>query len=191
MSRASERIILGIDPGTLFMGYGLLHIIHNKPQVITLGVITLSKYESHYLRLARIFSRISGLIEEFTPDEMALEAPFYGKNVQSMLKLGRAQGVAMAAALSRDIPIAEYTPTQVKQSITGVGSASKEQVATILAKTLSLPQEPAGKAFDATDALAIALCHFYRSSNPLSGSDAKISSWEEFVKANPGKIKGL
>lgn len=192
MSKAKERIIMGIDPGTIAMGYGLLHVENNRPQLITLGVIRLSKYDNHYTRLRHIFGRVVGLIDEFLPDEMALEAPFYGKNVQSMLKLGRAQGVAMAAALSRDIPVIEYSPTKIKQSITGVGTASKEQVATILQRTLKIPEtKNRPKQFDATDALAVALCHFYQSSNPLSASDKSLSSWSAFVKANPHKVRGL
>lgn len=127
-----ERVIMGIDPGTNVMGYGVLGINGKTPQVIVMGVIQLNKMESHYLRLSRIFERVTGLVEQYLPDELAIEAPFFGKNVQSMLKLGRAQGVAMAAALSRDIPIAEYAPLSIKQSVTGSGSASKEQVANML-----------------------------------------------------------
>ena len=132
MNTTNDRIIIGIDPGTNVMGYGVLRIVGNTPELMTLGVIQLNKFESHYLRLRRIFERVLGLIEQYLPDEMAIEAPFFGKNVQSMLKLGRAQGVAMAAALSRDIPITEYAPLKIKMSITGNGSASKEQVAAML-----------------------------------------------------------
>ena len=127
MNTTNDRIIIGIDPGTNVMGYGVLRIVGNTPELMTLGVIQLNKFESHYLRLRRIFERVLGLIEQYLPDEMAIEAPFFGKNVQSMLKLGRAQGVAMAAALSRDIPITEYAPLKIKMSITGNGSASKNK----------------------------------------------------------------
>lgn len=127
-----ERVILGIDPGTIVMGYGVLYVEDNKPRMETMGVIQLNKYEDHYLRLKKIFERVLGLIDHYHPDELAIEAPFFGKNVQSMLKLGRAQGVAMAAALERDIPIFEYAPLKIKMSITGNGSASKEQVAGVL-----------------------------------------------------------
>ena len=138
MNTTNDRIIIGIDPGTNVMGYGVLRIVGNTPELMTLGVIQLNKFESHYLRLRRIFERVLGLIEQYLPDEMAIEAPFFGKNVQSMLKLGRAQGVAMAAALSRDIPITEYAPLKIKMSITGNGSASKEQVAAMLQRILRI-----------------------------------------------------
>ena len=141
MNTTNDRIIIGIDPGTNVMGYGVLRIVGNTPELMTLGVIQLNKFESHYLRLRRIFERVLGLIEQYLPDEMAIEAPFFGKNVQSMLKLGRAQGVAMAAALSRDIPITEYAPLKIKMSITGNGSASKEQVAAMLQRILHIPDE--------------------------------------------------
>ena len=127
-----ERIILGLDPGTTVMGYGVILVRKPKIDLLQFGVIQLSKYESHELRLKKIFDRVLSLIDDFHPDEVALEAPFYGKNVQSMLKLGRAQGVAMSAALSRAIPIVEYAPKRVKQSVTGNGNASKEQVAKML-----------------------------------------------------------
>ena len=132
---------MGIDPGTNVMGYGVLGINGKTPEVIVMGVIELSKFESHYKRLHRIYERVSGLVAQYLPDEMAIEAPFYGKNVQSMLKLGRAQGVAMAAALVKDIPIAEYAPLSIKQAVTGRGSASKEQVAEMLKRMLHIPDE--------------------------------------------------
>ena len=181
-----ERIIMGIDPGTGVMGYGVIGINAKKPEVVVMGVIELNRLESHYLRLSRIFSRVTGLVEQYLPDELAIEAPFYGKNVQSMLKLGRAQGVAMAAALSRDIPIAEYAPLKVKQAVTGNGSASKEQVANMLQHILRIPQEKMPAVLDATDALAVALTHFYESGKPKSLGSAK--SWEQFLKQNPGRI---
>src|SRR5574344_240222 len=144
-----ERIIIGIDPGTNVMGYGLLGVNGKKLSVIAMGVIKLSKFDDHYLRLRRIFERVTGLIEQYLPDELAIEAPFFGKNVQSMLKLGRAQGVAMAAALARDIPITEYAPLKIKQAITGNGSASKEQVAELLRRILNIPKENMPQFLDA------------------------------------------
>ncbi|MDE6772811.1 MAG: crossover junction endodeoxyribonuclease RuvC [Muribaculaceae bacterium] len=181
-----DRIIMGIDPGTNVMGYGVLGVKGKRPSVIIMGVIQLSKFESHYMRLKRIFERVTGLVEQYLPDEVAIEAPFYGKNVQSMLKLGRAQGVAMAAVLSRDIPITEYAPLSIKQSVTGSGSASKEQVANMLRHILKIPQENMPKLLDATDALAAALAHFYESGKPKLEKGAK--SWEQFLKQNPDRI---
>ena len=181
-----DRIIMGIDPGTNVMGYGVLGVKGKKPEVIVMGVIQLSKFESHYLRLARIFERVTGLVDQYLPDELAIEAPFFGKNVQSMLKLGRAQGVAMAAALSRDIPISEYAPLSIKQAVTGSGGASKEQVASMLRYILKIPQENMPKLLDATDALAAALTHFYESGKPKVDKGA--SSWEQFLRQNPGRI---
>lgn len=182
-----DRIIIGIDPGTNVMGYGILGVKGKKPEMIMMGVIELNKFESHYLRLARIFERVSGLIEQYLPDEMAIEAPFFGKNVQSMLKLGRAQGVAMAAALNRDIPIAEYEPRKIKMAITGTGAASKEQVKEMVRRILNIPQENMLPQLDATDALAAALCHFYESTRPQVEKGCR--SWKEFIAKNPDKIK--
>ena len=181
-----ERVIMGIDPGTNVMGYGVLGINGKTPQVIVMGVIQLNKMESHYLRLSRIFERVTGLVEQYLPDELAIEAPFFGKNVQSMLKLGRAQGVAMAAALSRDIPIAEYAPLSIKQSVTGSGSASKEQVANMLRRILKIPQDKMPHLLDATDALAAALTHFYETGKPKIEKGAK--SWEQFLRQNPDRV---
>ena len=181
-----ERVIMGIDPGTNVMGYGVLGINGKIPQVIVMGVIQLNKMESHYLRLSRIFERVTGLVEQYLPDELAIEAPFFGKNVQSMLKLGRAQGVAMAAALSRDIPIAEYAPLSIKQSVTGSGSASKEQVANMLRHILKIPQDKMPHLLDATDALAAALTHFYETGKPKIEKGAK--SWEQFLRQNPDRV---
>ena len=181
-----ERIIIGIDPGTNIMGYGILGIHGKTLSVIAMGVIKLNKFESHYLRLRRIFERITGLIEQYLPDELAIEAPFFGKNVQSMLKLGRAQGVAMAAALARDIPITEYAPLKIKQSITGNGGASKEQVAEMLRRILNLKKEQMPEFLDATDALGAALCHYYESSKPVVSGGCK--SWKEFIAKNPDKL---
>lgn len=182
-----ERIILGIDPGTIVMGYGLLRVVGNKPMLETMGVLQLNKYEDHYLRLKRIFERVLGLIDQYHPDELAIEAPFFGKNVQSMLKLGRAQGVAMAAALERDIPIFEYAPLKIKMSITGNGNASKEQVAGMLQRYLKIPRECMLPQLDATDGLAAALCHFFQSNNPVS--EKKYSGWKDFIAKNPDKVR--
>lgn len=185
--REWDRIIIGIDPGTNVMGYGILGVKGKKPSMIALGVIQLNKFESHYLRLSRIFERVTMLVEQYLPDEMAIEAPFFGKNVQSMLKLGRAQGVAMAAALARDVPITEYEPRKIKMAITGNGAASKEQVQEMLRRILDIPRENLLPQFDATDALAAALCHFYESSRPQIEKGCK--SWKEFIAKNPDKVK--
>lgn len=182
-----ERIIMGIDPGTNIMGYGVLGINGRKPSMIVMGVIKLSRFDDHYMRLRRIYERVTSLAEEYLPDELAIEAPFCGKNVQSMLKLGRAQGVAMAAALSRDIPIKEYAPLSIKQSITGNGAASKEQVANMLKHILNIPDDKMPALLDATDALAVALTHFYESAKPSVSGGA--SSWAEFLRRNPDRIR--
>ena len=184
--RKYERVIMGIDPGTNVMGYGVLGVNGKKPEVVVMGVIQLNKFESHYRRLARIFERVSGLVEQYLPDELAIEAPFYGKNVQSMLKLGRAQGVAMAAALSRDIPIAEYAPLSITQAVTGNGSATKERVAEMLRRLLDIPQEKMPHLLDATDALAAALTHFYETGKPRLPKGP--SSWAEFLARNPDRL---
>ena len=176
---SKERIILGIDPGTIVMGYGIIRIEGKKPVLEAMGVLQLNKYEDHYLRLRKIFERVLGLIEQYHPDELAIEAPFFGKNVQSMLKLGRAQGVAIAAALSRDIPIFEYAPLKIKMSITGNGQASKEQVAGMLQRMLHIPQENMLPQLDATDGVAAALCHYLQSNNPLS--EKKYTGWKDFI----------
>ncbi|SRR5690606_1859585 len=180
---AKERIILGLDPGTNIMGYGLICIKRTKMSLLQFGVIHLDKYDTHELRLKKIFDRVLNLIDEYHPDEVALEAPFYGKNVQSMLKLGRAQGVAMSAALFREIPIVEYAPRKVKQSVTGNGNASKEQVAKMLMMLLGIKELP--KLLDATDALAVALCHHFQNGLPKSASN----SWKAFIRDNPSRVK--
>ena len=182
-----ERVIIGIDPGTNVMGYGILGINGKKPQLVAMGVIKLSKFDDHYMRLRRIYERVSGLAKPYLPDEMAIEAPFFGKNVQSMLKLGRAQGVAMAAALTRDIPIVEYEPRKIKMAITGNGAASKEQVAEMLRRILSIDKDDMPDFLDATDALAAALCHFYESGKPIVAKGAR--SWAEYIAKNPDKVK--
>ncbi len=181
---AEERIILGIDPGTTIMGYGLISITGNKIRMIALGVLKLNKYDDHALRLKVIFERVISLIEQYHPDELSIEAPFFGKNVQSMLKLGRAQGVAIAAALSRSIPIFEYAPRKIKQSITGKGAASKEQVASMLIRLLDLRETP--ETMDATDGLAAAVCHYFQKGIPETGK--KFSGWKNFVAANPERL---
>ncbi|MDD6020301.1 MAG: crossover junction endodeoxyribonuclease RuvC, partial [bacterium] len=162
-----DRVIIGIDPGTNVMGYGILGINGKTPALVAMGVIKLSKFDDHYMRLHRIYERVEGLVCQYLPDEMAIEAPFFGKNVQSMLKLGRAQGVAIAAALSRDIPITEYEPRKIKMAITGNGAASKEQVAEMLRRILNFDKEEMPEFLDATDALAAALCHHYESNKPI------------------------
>ena len=182
-----ERVIIGIDPGTNVMGYGILGINGKKPQLVAMGVIKLSKFDDHYMRLRRIYERVSGLVKQYLPDEMAIEAPFFGKNVQSMLKLGRAQGVAMAAALTRDIPIVEYEPRKIKMAITGNGAASKEQGAEMLRRILSIDKDDMPDFLDATDALAAALCHFYESGKPIVAKGAR--SWAEYIAKNPDKVK--
>lgn len=189
MSRQSERIIMGIDPGTIVMGYGLIKVLGQRAELLALGVIKLDKLEDHYLRLKRIFDRISGLIEEYHPDELAIEAPFFGQNVQSMLKLGRAQGVAMAAALRYDIPITEYVPMRIKQAITGRGAASKEQVAGMLQRYFKIPEEQMPGDLDATDGLAAALCHHFLTAMPGRHSDATATkTWADFIRQNPNRI---
>ena len=193
-----KRRILGIDPGTNVMGYAILDAEGNHAQAVVLGAVQMQRVADHYQRLKRINDRLQVIIEEFKPDELAIEAPFFGKNVQSMLKLGRAQGICMAAALSRGMPVTEYAPTKIKMAITGNGSATKEQVARMLQKLLAFSEIP--KYLDATDALAIAYCHFMEgrtmalreaagaASVKIPKSSGKKTSWEDFVKANPDKI---
>ncbi|MGM9760380.1 MAG: crossover junction endodeoxyribonuclease RuvC [Parabacteroides sp.] len=184
---SQERVILGIDPGTIVMGYGLLMVEGKKPRLEAMGVLQLNRYEDHYLRLRKIFERVTSLIDQYHPDELAIEAPFFGKNVQSMLKLGRAQGVAMAAALERDIPIFEYAPLKIKLSITGNGAASKEQVAGMLQRYLHIPDDSMLPQLDATDALGAALCHFFQTNNPVS--EKKYTSWKDYIAKNPSRVK--
>jgi len=179
-----EKIILGIDPGTTIMGFGIIKVVGKKMEFIQMNELLLQKYDDHYLKLKLIFERTIELIDTFKPDEIAIEAPFFGKNVQSMLKLGRAQGVAMAAGLSREIPITEYLPKKIKMAITGNGNASKEQVALMLKSLLNLKSLP--KNLDATDGLAAAVCHFYNARKITQGKN--YSGWGAFVKQNPKKI---
>jgi len=181
----NEKIILGIDPGTTIMGYGLIGIHGKKFDLINMGVLHLSKLKTHELKLKKIFDRTLELIEEYKPDELAVEAPFFGKNVQSMLKLGRAQGVAMSAALYRDIPIFEYSPKKIKMSITGNGNASKEQVASMLKSLMNIQDIP--KHLDATDGLAAAVCHYFQKEK--SSSSKNYTGWKSFIADNPKKVK--
>lgn len=180
-----NRVILGIDPGTTISGYGVIGVNGREPKLITLGVIDLRKVDDHYLKLKHIFDRTLGLIDEYNPDELAIEAPFYGKNVQSMLKLGRAQGASIAAALHRAVPIHEYAPRKIKMSITGAGAASKEQVAGMLMNLLHFKAEK--MLLDATDGLAAAMCHFFQSQRPVAASE--YNSWKDFMSKNPGRVK--
>ena len=182
---ATGKIILGIDPGTTIMGFGLISVNGNKMELIQLHELHLQKIKDHYLKLQKIFNRTIEIIENYHPDEIAIEAPFFGKNVQSMLKLGRAQGVAMAAGLSREISITEYSPKKIKMSITGNGNATKEQVAKMLQSMLTIKTLP--KNLDATDGLAAAVCHFYNSGKPQS--EKSYSGWTSFVSQNPNKVK--
>ncbi len=179
-----SRIILGIDPGTNIMGYGIIGINGTALSLLSLGVIKLTKVEGHALKLKSIFEQTCSLIAQYHPDEVALEAPFFGKNVQSMLKLGRAQGVAMAAALSQQIPIFEYSPRKVKQSITGKGAASKEQVALMLQRLLNFKEMP--KHLDATDGLAVAVCHYFQ--RKPSTDKKSYTGWAAFVSDNPDRV---
>ncbi len=177
-----ERIILGIDPGTSIMGYGIIHAVGTMPRYVDMGLVKMKKINDTFLKLQEIFNKTTELIEKYHPDELAIEAPFYGKNVQSMLKLGRAQGVAIAAALRYDIPIFEYAPRKIKMAITGQGSASKEQVAGIVTNILKVSDVP--EDYDATDALATALCHFYQKD---IGGKTNYKGWGDFLKKNPNR----
>lgn len=185
MEKEGNRIILGIDPGSIITGYGLIRVKNKKPELLAMGVIRMQKSADPYQKLGLIYKRIKSLIIEFSPDEVALEAPFYGKNVQSMLKLGRAQGIAMAPAINRGIPVFEYAPRRIKQAITGNGNASKEQVANLIYKILKIEEE--AESLDATDGLAAALCHHFQSNNP--SLPKSYGSWKEFMRKNPDRVK--
>lgn len=182
-----EKIILGIDPGTNLMGYGVLRVTGTKPEMVAMGVIDLRRVGDTYLKLKHIYQRVLGIIDSYLPDELAIEAPFFGKNVQSMLKLGRAQGVAMAAALSRDIPITEYAPLKIKMAITGNGQASKEQVADMLQRMLRLDKTDMPTFMDATDALGAAYCHYLQMGRPAV--DKAYRGWKDFIAKNPDKVR--
>jgi crossover junction endodeoxyribonuclease RuvC len=181
-----ERVIMGIDPGTAVMGYGLILEKGSNIQLISMGVVRLEHLDDHFLKLQRIFEKTVALIDQYKPDFLALEAPFFGKNIQVMLKLGRAQGVAMAAALSRGIPVTEYAPRKIKQSITGNGNAGKEQVAAMLQRLLNFKETP--EFLDATDGLAVAVCHSFQRVS-TSGSGKSYSGWEAFAKDNQKRLK--
>jgi len=183
-----ERIILGIDPGTTVMGYGVLRVVGNKASYVTLGVINLKNIKNHYLTLKKIFEEVTFLIEKYLPDELAIEAPFFAKNVQSMLKLGRSQGVAITAAITHDIPIAEYAPLKIKMALTGQGRASKEQVADMLCKILKIPKSELPKELDATDGLAAAYCHYLQTSNIIN-PEKKYKNWKDFINKNADRVK--
>ena len=184
-----EKIILGIDPGTNVMGYGIIKAIGQKAEMVAMGVIDMRKQDDPYLRLGHIFERVTVIIDSYLPDEMAIEAPFFGKNVQSMLKLGRAQGIAIAAAIHHGVPIHEYAPMKIKMAITGTGTASKEQVAGMLQRILKLDKEEMPKFMDATDALGAAYCHFMQMNRPET--DVHYSSWKDFVTKNKSKASGI
>ena len=195
---------MGIDPGTNIMGYGVLRVTSDGPaapagrlsaaksgtraEMVTMGVINLSKFTDAYLKLGHIFERVTGIIDSYLPDELAIEAPFFGKNVQSMLKLGRAQGVAIAAAIKHGVPIHEYAPMKIKMALTGNGSASKEQVAGMLQRLLKIQQEEMGRYLDATDALAAAYCHYLQMGRPKTG-DTHYRGWKDFVNKNQEKVR--
>jgi len=183
--KPKERIILGIDPGTNITGYGVIRTVGTVPELIAIGSVDLSKFDDHYLIIKHIFDRTLGIIDEYHPDELAIEAPFFGKNVQSMLKLGRAQGAAISAALTRSLPIFEYAPRKIKMSITGQGAASKEQVAAMLMNILKFDIKDIK--LDATDGLAAALCHFYQTNNPVG--EKTYNSWKDFMNKNPKRVR--
>ena len=182
-----EKIIMGIDPGTTIMGYGVIRVTGTKAEMVAMGIIDLRKMSDHYLKLRHIHQRVLSLIESYLPDELAIEAPFFGKNVQSMLKLGRAQGVAMSAALERDIPITEYAPLKIKMDITGNGQASKEQVADMLQRMLHIAKQDMPTFMDATDALGAAYCHYLQMGRPVT--EKSYRGWKDFVAKNPDKVK--
>lgn len=181
----NSKIILGIDPGTTIMGYGIIKVSGENVSLIDFNDFSLKKLDNHYLKLKKIFSSLTEIIDKYNPDEIAIEAPFFGKNVQSMLKLGRAQGVAMAAGLVKEIPITEYSPKKIKMAITGNGNASKEQVAKMLQSILKFDEIP--KNLDSTDGLAAAMCHFFNSKK-ISSLGTKFSGWQSYIKNNPEKI---
>lgn len=187
-TETEPKIILGIDPGTNVMGYGVLRVVGSKAQLVVMGVIDMRREKDAYLRLGKIFDRVTGIIDEYLPDELAIEAPFFGKNVQSMLKLGRAQGVAIAAAIHHSVPIHEYAPLKIKMAITGNGAASKEQVAGMLQRLLCLRDDQMPHFMDATDATAAAYCHFLQMNRP-EPADRHFSSWKDFANKNKERIR--
>ena len=182
-----EKVILGIDPGTNIMGYGVLKVKDQKAEMVTMGVIDLRKFGDAYLKLGHIFERVTGIIDAYLPDEMAIEAPFFGKNVQSMLKLGRAQGTAIAAAIHHGVPIHEYAPLKIKMALTGNGAASKEQVAGMLQRLLKFDEDAMVKFMDATDALGAAYCHYMQMNRPES--QVHYRGWKDFIVKNQERVK--
>ncbi|HSC53767.1 MAG TPA: crossover junction endodeoxyribonuclease RuvC [Phnomibacter sp.] len=186
---SAPKIIMGIDPGTVVMGYAIIRFDGKNMELLHMGALRMSWEHDVFERLQRIFETIDKIIQEYKPHQFAIEAPFFGKNVQSMLKLGRAQGVAIACAMQHGLEVTEYSPKKVKQSITGSGNADKEQVWGMLQRILHLTEKPKG--YDASDALAVAVCHHYQMQSPLSALGAKGKGWEEFIKKNPGRVKGL
>jgi crossover junction endodeoxyribonuclease RuvC len=182
VKRNTDKIILGIDPGTRILGFGVIRVFDGGVEYVDMGVVNLKSVKDHFVTLKTILQEVTGIIDKYNPDELAIEAPFYGKNVQVMLKLGRAQGAAIAAALGREIPIFEYAPRSIKLAVTGKGAASKEQVADMLRRMMHLDREELGKFLDATDALAVAYCHFLQIGRPES--EKKYSSWKDFVNKN-------
>ncbi len=186
--RQQEKVILGIDPGTRIMGYGVLRVQGGKVQAVALGIIDLRRAGDVYLKLGHIYSRVSGIIEEYLPDELAIESPYIGVNVQSVMKLGRAQGVAIAAAIQHQVPIVEYAPMKIKMAITGRGNASKDQVAGMLQRILHLDDSKMQGTRDATDALAAAYCHYLQTSVPQSGDEKHYRSWKDFAERNKNRV---
>jgi crossover junction endodeoxyribonuclease RuvC len=185
--QSSSKIILGIDPGTIIMGYGLITFHQGKPALLETNVLKLAKFKDIYERLHRIHERVHSLIEAYQPTDFAIEAPFFGKNVQSMLKLGRAQGVAIAAAIQAGLTVTEYSPKKVKQSVTGNGNADKETVWKMLQHHLELKSKP--QYYDATDALAVAMCHYFQTKGPAGIKTKSIKGWDDFLKKNPQRIR--
>jgi crossover junction endodeoxyribonuclease RuvC len=180
-------VILGIDPGTTIMGYGVIKVENNQPLLLLIGTLDQRKSCDHFEKIARIFDCTEQLIRDYKPSAMAIESPFYGNNVQSMLKLGRAQGAAISAALHLSVPVFEYAPRKIKQSITGHGDSSKEQIANLLQYILKTELRP--ESYDATDGLAAAMCHFYQLCNPVNALTSSSKSWKDFIKNNPGRVK--
>jgi crossover junction endodeoxyribonuclease RuvC len=183
----TSKIILGIDPGTMVMGYGLIKVNGNIITLLEMDVLKPGKVDDTYKKLQLIYNTVSGLIIKYKPDVFAIEAPFFGKNVQSMLKLGRAQGVAIAAAMRHGLEVTEYSPKKVKQAITGNGNAGKEQVLKMLQRLLQFSDDP--KYFDASDALAVAVCHHFQENSFITGSTKKLKGWDDFIDKNPGRVK--
>lgn len=187
MNKSKPYRLLGVDPGTNVLGYAVIEIDKNKISLVVMGVISMAKLGEHQLKLKKIFERLQEIILQYRPKEMAIEAPFYGKNVQSMLKLGRAQGVAIAAAITNEVNVTEYSPKKIKQSVTGNGNASKEQVAAMLENIVHKKLDK--QTLDATDALGAAVCHYFQSNSPL-GKVKKYNDWSAFIKDNEGRVKG-